>query len=125
MPKSFNAPSATNPAAAGWLNKFVQRSGNDIVLHDDPTVRHLGIVVSADDRLGGAVGVALPGELARLEIGTTIDVSTTDLITTDASAEGQPAAAPNIAMAVLAQQTDATAGTVVDVRVLDGLTVLS
>ena len=127
MPKSFNAPSDVNPYTAGWSNKFVSRNENDLQLHTNPASRHLGVCISAEDRLGGAVGVALAGEEAQLEIGTTIDVSAASggLITTDAASKGQPAAAPNRAMAVLAQQTDAAANRTVPVRVLDGLTQLA
>lgn len=127
MPKSFNAPAAVNPHTAGWANTFISRDDDDLKVHTDPTVRHLGVCTSAEDRLGGAVGVALAGEEALLKIGTAIDVSGASggLITTDAAGKGQPAAAPNRAMAILAQQSDAAADRLVAVRVLDGLTPLA
>lgn len=118
MPYNFQAPDATNPYSAGWLGRFVKRSGDDIVLCSAATDRWLGVVVSVNDGLGGSVGVAMPGEIAQLLIGTTIDVSSTDLISPDANGAGAPRVSPNRAAAQLVQQGDAAAGRRPLIRVL-------
>ncbi len=118
MPYKFKAPNATNPYSANWLGKFVKRSGDDIALCSAATDRWLGVVVSVNDALGGSVGVAMPGEIAPLLIGTTIDVSSTDLISPDADGAGAPRVSPNRAAAQLVQHGDAAAGRRPQVRVL-------
>lgn len=118
MPRTFKAPNGTNPYSAGWRYKLIKRSGDDLALCSAPTDPWLGVVVSVSDKLGGEIGVALAGELAELDIGTTIDVSTTDLISPDANGRGQPRTSPNRAAAQLVQQGDAAAGNRATVRVL-------
>lgn len=103
-----NVDSGVNPASAEWVGRAVRNGATaDLaIIADGGASPILGIVVSAEDKLGGQIGVALNGTecLVRLASSGQPNVNQSGYLTANATGYMVPAAtAESFACAVLAE----------------------
>lgn len=98
---------AVNPFTAGWVGRGVRNgtAANVAILANAGATPIFGVVVSAEDKLGGQIGIAMNGSFAMLKLAASgqPDVNESGFLTCNATGYMIPAAAGDYIVAQLAE----------------------
>lgn len=102
-----NVDPAVNPFTAGWIGRGVRNgtTANIAILANAGATPIFGIVVSAEDKLGGQIGVAMNGSFAMLKLASSGQpaVNQSGFLTCNATGHLIPAGDDDYVVAQLAE----------------------